>query len=136
MTPILAAGAPAQSEKSIERGAASSLTTDTDKAKGSPLTPQSASDGSPTSLRSPVTGVTPKSDVEQLRAQLGDARTEILTLKERLSDQGLRQRKVGGDLATEAAPTAQAQQAPEAGVPIQFVASLCLLSFLLAYFFF
>ena len=120
-----------ESEKSI---AHTSPFNTAHKFKGVPTSP---SDSSPTSAKSPVSGATPgNSDADQLRTQLAEAQTQIERLKERLSEQGLRQRKVGGDLATAPTPTVQSQQAAEAGVPIQFVASLCLLSFLLAYFFF
>lgn len=111
-----------------------------EKVKREPSTPQSP-DTSPasatTSLKSPITGVTPTAGDELLRAQLAEARAQIQRLKERLSDQGLKQRKVGGDTAKAPAPVLQQQQIPaEAGVPLQMVAGLCLISFLLAYFFF
>jgi hypothetical protein len=81
-----------------------------------------------------VVGVIPSSD--ELKAQLAEADAQIQRLKERLADQGLRQRKTGGE--AKAAPATMTQQhAPaESGVPVQMVAGLCLLSFLIAYFFF
>lgn len=68
---------------------------------------------------------------EELRAQLADAKSQIQKLK----DQGLKQGKPGGKSA---APMLQQQhpQSAEIGVPLQIVAGLCLLSFLLGYFFF
>lgn len=67
---------------------------------------------------------------EELRAQLSDAKSQIQKLK----DQGLKQGKAGGS----AAPMMQQQhpQSTEMGVPLQIVAGLCLISFLLGYFFF
>lgn len=74
---------------------------------------------------------------DELKSQLSEANAQIQKLKERLADQGLRQRKIGGD-SEKTAPTMQQQQAQpvDAGVPVQIVAGLCLLSFLIAYFFF
>jgi hypothetical protein len=58
-------------------------------------------------------------------------------LKEKLADQGLRQRKIGGEFDKSPAALVQQQaQSIEAGVPVKIVAGLCLLSFLIAYFFF
>ncbi|KAJ5191051.1 uncharacterized protein N7498_010036 [Penicillium cinerascens] len=81
-----------------------------------------------------VVGAIPSSD--ELKAQLADANAQIQRLKDRLADQGLRQRKTGTE--AKAAPATMTQQhAPtESGVPVQMVAGLCLLSFLIAYFFF
>jgi hypothetical protein len=81
-----------------------------------------------------MAGAIPPSD--ELKAQLADAHAQIQRLKDRLADQGLRQRKTGGE--AKAAPAIMTQQhAPaESGVPVQIVAGLCLLSFLIAYFFF
>jgi hypothetical protein len=81
-----------------------------------------------------MAGAIPSSD--ELKAQLADAHAQIQRLKDRLADQGLRQRKTGGE--AKAAPATMTQQhAPaESGVPVQIVAGLCLLSFLIAYFFF
>ena len=73
---------------------------------------------------------------EELKQQLAQAKATIANMT---SDQGLRQRKVGAtgqesSKGISAGLTAQQQQAN--GVPVQIVAALCLLSFLLAYFFF
>ncbi|KAF9887886.1 phosphatidylinositol-binding protein scs2 [Aspergillus nanangensis] len=77
------------------------------------------------------------STVTDLKSQLSDAKTTIQNLKDRLADQGLRQRKIGGETEKSGAPLAQQQtQAGDSGVPVQLVAGLCLLSFLIAYFLF
>lgn len=86
-----------------------------------------------TNAKAAVASALPSSD--ELKAQLADANAQIQRLKDRLADQGLRQRKTGGE-ATAAPATIQQQHAPETGVSIQIVAGLCLLSFLIAYFFF
>ncbi|KAH8697231.1 putative integral ER membrane protein Scs2 [Talaromyces proteolyticus] len=79
---------------------------------------------------------TASGNVEQL---LADARAEIRRLKDELSE-GLRQRKTDrtseGDKSAPLLQQQHPQAAAEAGVPVQIVAALCLLSFLLAYFFF
>ncbi|OKL58952.1 hypothetical protein UA08_05704 [Talaromyces atroroseus] len=82
-----------------------------------------------------------KPSVDDTREQLSDALAQIQRLKAQLSEQGLRQRKAEGapSSTTKGGNTLQqqiAQPAAEVGVPVQIVAALCLLSFLLAYFFF
>lgn len=77
--------------------------------------------------------------------QLAEAKAQIASLTSQLGDPNseLRQRKVG-DLAVDAKDkisagvTNVAQTAAQApgGVPVQLAAALCLLAFLLAYFFF
>ncbi|CRG85443.1 putative protein C17C9,12 [Talaromyces islandicus] len=71
--------------------------------------------------------------------QLSEAQAEIRRLKDELAA-GLRQRKTDTASAAQgSAPQLQQQHpqaASEAGVPVQIVAALCLLSFLLAYFLF
>lgn len=70
-----------------------------------------------------------------LKQQLAQAEQQVSRLK---ADQGgLRQRKAGADEKSVPKPAelAQAVRGTE-GVPIQITAALCLLSFLLAYFFF
>lgn len=83
-----------------------------------------------------TTGIAVSSD--NLQSQLTAANSQIAKLKDRLADQGLRQRKTGGDSAPAAAPMMQQQhsQSSEMGVPLQIVAGLCLISFLIGYFFF
>ncbi|KAL5342541.1 PapD-like protein [Aspergillus crustosus] len=68
--------------------------------------------------------------------RLSEANAQIQRLKDKLADQGLRQRKIGGDSDKSPAALVQQAQSVEAGVPVKIVASLCLLSFLIAYFFF
>jgi hypothetical protein len=122
-------------------GAASKVTSDT-----SPIPPPDFSDkreiSSPqtnesksTSAKSTITSIIPTSG-EDLSAQLAEAKAQIQNLRDRLADQGLRQRKIGGETEKSATPALQQQQSVEPGVPVQMVAGLCLLSFLIAYFFF
>ena len=84
------------------------------------------------SAASAVKDAVPTSN-EELKQQLAEARAQINKLAGQASDSGLRQRKV-----QEANQKVQqvVQQSGESGVPLQIVAGLCLLSFLLAYFFF
>lgn len=79
-----------------------------------------------------VSSAVPKSQ-EDLKQQLADAKAQISKLTSQLGDPQLRQRKV--QEASEKMQTV-VQQTGETGVPVQIVAGLCLLSFLLAYFFF
>lgn len=75
--------------------------------------------------------------VSELRGLLSEANAQIEKLKDKVSENGLRQRKIGIDAKESSAPVAQQQRSAGApGVPIQLVAGLCLLSFLIAYFFF
>lgn len=73
---------------------------------------------------------------EELKAKLSEAQGEIAQLR----DSGLRQRNVKGAGSSEKSSQGQTTQAlreqPAAGVSVQIVAILCLVSFLLAYFFF
>jgi hypothetical protein len=80
--------------------------------------------------------------VEQVKEKVLEAKAAVSSAVE---DSGLKQRKVSsaiksGPTATAPAPVTQvhpaAQQDSIQGVPIHIVATLCLLSFLLAYFFF
>ncbi|KAF4582246.1 major sperm protein [Ophiocordyceps camponoti-floridani] len=75
-----------------------------------------------------------QSTYEELKAKLAQAEAQIVMLK----DNTLRQRgsKAGvSESTTTSGPVAQAVKQAD-GVPVQVVAILCLLSFLLAYFFF
>ncbi|KAL2833376.1 PapD-like protein [Aspergillus cavernicola] len=96
-------------------------------------TPQ-VNENKATSAKSPTTG-NGKANAEN-DARLSEANAQIQRLKEKLADQGLRQRKIGGE--TEVSPAALVQQQAQSieGVPVKVVASLCLLSFLVAYLFF
>ncbi|KAJ5938793.1 hypothetical protein N7466_001927 [Penicillium verhagenii] len=76
----------------------------------------------------------PSSD--DLKSQLADANAQIQRLKDRLADQGLRQRKTGGEAKAAPATMQQTHTQGATGVPLQVVAALCLMSFLIAYFFF
>ena len=72
---------------------------------------------------------------EELKNKLAQAEAQIAALKET----GLRQRNVktsDNDEKRPLAGTAQAVRQTVEGVPVQMVAILCLVSFLLAYFFF
>jgi type VI protein secretion system component VasF len=74
---------------------------------------------------------------EDLKSQLAEANAQIQRLKDRLADQGLRQRKTGAEAGSAAPTTMQQSHAQtQGGVSIQFVSMLCLLSFLIGYFFF
>ncbi|KAJ5113415.1 hypothetical protein N7456_001949 [Penicillium angulare] len=86
------------------------------------------------SAKAAVTSALPSSD--DLKYQLADANAQIQRLKDRLADQGLRQRKTGGEAKAAPATMQQTHAQSAGGVPLQIVAGLCLLSFLIAYFFF
>ncbi|KAL8766593.1 MAG: hypothetical protein Q9209_006658 [Squamulea sp. 1 TL-2023] len=83
----------------------------------------------------------PTSD-EDLRAQLADAKATISRLTQQAEEQGLRQRKTDAispdsrERITTGTTGVGIQQQSADGVPVQIVTALCLLSFLLAYFFF
>lgn len=79
-----------------------------------------------------VTNAVPSS-TEELQQQLVAAKAQIAKLTSQLNDPQLRQRKV--QEASEKMQTV-VQQGNESGVPVQIVAGLCLLSFLIAYLFF
>ncbi|KAK2859884.1 hypothetical protein FQN49_004614 [Arthroderma sp. PD_2] len=78
-----------------------------------------------------------------LSSQLAEARLQIQQLQQQIADNEVRQRKKpaeGGEVAHSQSSLKQAQApaplAAAGGVPLQAVAALCLLSFLLAYIFF
>ncbi|PGH16444.1 hypothetical protein AJ79_01775 [Helicocarpus griseus UAMH5409] len=76
---------------------------------------------------------------DELKSQLADAKAQIEKLRDQLADQGLRQRKIGtteGSTSSDLQQQQHPSQSAELGVPLRIVAGLCLLSFLLAYFFF
>ena len=119
-----AANPPTPAEK--QRGASSVADTEDG---------QSVFSGASTAIASTAGAVTrtlPTSQ-EELKQQLAEAKAQIKKLTGQLGDPQLRQRKV--QEASEKVQTA-VQQTGETGVPVQVVAGLCLLSFLLAYFFF
>lgn len=74
---------------------------------------------------------------EDLKTQLAEAQAQITNLKGQLAEQtGLRQRKTATEKSSTDAPSGMQQvqqQADVTGVPIQWVAILCLISFLIAY---
>ncbi|KAE8364838.1 PapD-like protein [Aspergillus caelatus] len=134
---------PAANFQTPAVGAASKVANDT-----SPIPPPDFSDkrdiatpqtneSKASSAKATIASAIPTSG-EDLSAQLAEAKAQIQKLKDRLADQGLRQRKIGGETEKPAAPALQQQhaQSVESGVPVQMVAGLCLLSFLIAYFFF
>lgn len=75
-------------------------------------------------------------------SQLAQAKSTIARLTSQNEEQGLRQRKSDAvnqdarERITTGTTGMGVQQQPADGVPVQIVAALCLLSFLLAYFFF
>lgn len=79
---------------------------------------------------------------EDLGAQLSEAKATILKLKQQAGEQSLRQKESDAvnqdsrERITTGMTGMGVQQQPADGVPVQIVAALCLLSFLLAYFFF
>lgn len=88
-----------------------------------------------------VANATPTS-TDQLQAQLAQAKAQIAKLTSSSNDQGLKQRKTDAvnqdarERITTGTTGMGIQQQPADGVPVQIVAALCLLSFLLAYFLF
>ena len=88
-----------------------------------------------------VTSATPNS-TEELKAQLSRAQNTIQDLTNKANEQVVRQRKSDAvnqdskERITTGTTGMGVQQQPADGVPVQIVAALCLLSFLLAYFFF
>ncbi len=79
---------------------------------------------------------------DDLRAQLAQAKATITKMTQQADEQGLRQRKADAvnqdsrERITTGTTGMGVQQQPAEGVPVQIVAALCLLSFLLAYFLF
>ncbi|KAL9132486.1 MAG: hypothetical protein Q9175_006345 [Cornicularia normoerica] len=79
---------------------------------------------------------------DDVRAQLAQAKATIARMTQQSEEQGLRQRKTDAvnqdsrERITTGTTGMGVQQQPADGVPVQIVAALCLLSFLLAYFLF
>ncbi|KAL9064552.1 MAG: hypothetical protein Q9157_007785 [Trypethelium eluteriae] len=79
---------------------------------------------------------------DDVKQQLADAKATITKLRQQVEEQGLRQRKSDAvnqdskERITTGTTGQGIQRVPASGVPVQIVAGLCLLSFLLAYFFF
>jgi len=98
-----------------------------------PATSTSSVKDSVTSAAAAVSIAVPVS-YEDLKAQLAQAQATIASYSQ---EGGLRMRKaVGASADTAPATTDVVQQQATEGVPVQIVAALCLLSFLLAYMFF
>lgn len=93
-------------------------------------------DQSATSRAAAAVSSTAEMTYDEVKNKLAQAQAEIAKLK----DGGLRQRNVKSGEGSEKQPVQQAAQAVKQqsaeGVSVQVVALLCLLSFLLAYFFF
>ncbi|EXJ55083.1 hypothetical protein A1O7_08008 [Cladophialophora yegresii CBS 114405] len=85
-----------------------------------------------TNIPSVVASAVPTSG-DEMKEQLAAAKAQIQKLTNQLQDPQVRQRKV--QEANEKVQTV-VQQSQESGVPLQIVAGLCLLSFLIAYLFF
>jgi hypothetical protein len=85
-----------------------------------------------TAAASTVAAAVPTSS-DQLKEQLSAAQAQIQKLTSQLQDPQFRQRKVAETNEKVQQVVAQSQ---ETGVPLQIVAGLCLLSFLIAYLFF
>lgn len=107
-------------------------------AAGSTFNPAKEDQSGLSGVAASVVSAVPKS-TEELQAQLSEAQNTIARLKDQATE-GLRNRSKGGasqDSKGKGASTAgMVQQTPASGVPVQIVAGLCLLSFLLAYFLF
>ncbi|KAL2437048.1 hypothetical protein ABEF95_016113 [Exophiala dermatitidis] len=115
-------GSPAPNSSSGASAAESAKNTASNVAEASGLTSAAAT----------VSNAVPTS-TEELKEQLAAARAQIKQLSGQLQDPQVRQRKV--QEANEKVQTV-VQQSHETGVPLQIVAGLCLLSFLIAYLFF
>lgn len=108
------------------------------EAKESAHNPASSVKSSVTAAAASVANAVPTSS-QDLQAQLTDAKATIAKLRQQVENSsGLRQRKTEPthDSKAKLATAERVQQAPAGGVPVQIVAGLCLLSFLVAYFLF
>lgn len=86
------------------------------------------------SMMSSVSSAIP-TNRDDLQRQLDAANAKVKQLQEQASE-GLRQRKVGGDAKSGNTSTGMQNAPAPGGVPIQIAALLCVICFLLAYFFF
>ncbi|KAG2162745.1 VAMP-associated protein [Aureobasidium pullulans] len=79
---------------------------------------------------------------DDVKAKLAEAQATIARMSQERDDQGLRQRKTDAvnqdskERISAGTTGLGVQKAPTGGVPVQVVAGLCLLCFLIAYFFF
>ena len=125
---------PAYSSPTPQFGspAAAAATTSSKSMTDSKSSPSAAESSGVGSAYAAVANAVPTSS-EDLQQQLAAAKAQISKLTSQLSDPQLRQREV-----QEASEKMQSvvQQSNESGVPVQIVAGLCLLSFLIAYLFF
>ncbi|KAI4105345.1 MAG: hypothetical protein L6R37_002795 [Teloschistes peruensis] len=111
------------------------------KAETIQMNDESVASQTQTTASATVSGI-PKSvptSSDDLKGQLADAHATIRRLKDQTESQGLRQRKTDAvnqdarERITTGTTGMGVQQQPTDGVPVQIVAALCLLSFLLAY---
>ncbi len=139
------ASSPSSEAITTPRGAVTGPSRDYRTNEEEPTQPVSAGQPSEagsviSSVKNTIANVVPSS-VQEAKAQLPDPSAMASSIK-RQAEQGLRQRKADtgtqdakGSAGMGTTTVAPAQNSPT-GVPIQIVAGLCLLSFLLAYFFF
>jgi hypothetical protein len=79
---------------------------------------------------------------DYVKAKLAEAQATIARMSQERDEQGLRQRKTDAvnqdskERISAGTTGLGVQKAPAGGVPVQIVAALCLLCFLIAYFFF
>jgi hypothetical protein len=138
-SPTSAAATPA---RSVAQGPVSTLGDKPADAKSrgdavdsahNPATSQSQS--TPGAAAASVASVIPTSQAD-LQRQLDAANAQIKKLQEQATE-GLRQRKITADGQEKSSVSTSLQNAPApGGVPVQIVAGLCLLCFLIAYLFF
>ena len=133
--PAYTSPTPQYGSPAAQTAVASSDVKSADRSLGDSKGSASSSTGATSSLGGAYTAVanavpTSGDDIQQ---QLAAAKAQISKLTGQLSDPQVRQRKV-----QEASDKMQTvvQQSNETGVPVQIVAGLCLLSFLIAYLFF
>lgn len=108
-----------------------------DDADGADATDEKAPIETPAALASravPAISSAAKETLDDVKAKVSSTSAQLSSS----ADAGLRQRSVKTESVAEKHPAAVAQPVKQSadGVPVQLVALLCLLSFLLAYFFF
>ena len=116
----------------------------TNQSRGLIDTPNSAAASTSASVSGAVANIANSvpTTTEELQNQLAQAKAQIAKLTSSTNDQGTRQRKAdtavqdARERITTGTTGMGVQQQPADGIPVQIVAALCLLSFLLAYFFF
>ena len=144
-SPAPSYGSPAP--EAVTPGIRSANATDSHSYNGSKSTTDSASNAVASAqstvgaAASSVANAIPTSG-DDLRAQLAQAKATIARMTQQSEEQGQRQRKTDAvnqdsrERMTTDTTGMGVQQQPTDGVPVQIVAALCLLSFLLAYFLF